>query len=100
MNIFKIPKLGRAKFVIVKDGEDFIFLADGAVEYHEQIIIAADLYKKECLGGGRLNISEEKIRAYDSSFKYGAPPQSLVETMLKEYIGDSPVELVVEMGKW
>jgi len=68
--------------------------------YHRDVIRSIPYLDNTggCLGGGRINITDGKITAYGYSVDFGTPNQEIVESLLKEYIADKPIELVVEMG--
>lgn len=96
MHRVELHKKGRAKFVLLQDGENYLLKSDAGADLHRHIIRQTD-FRGECLGGGRIEINDKKVYAYGKSMDFGVPPQEKVEEMLKEFF-DSDVEIVVEMG--
>jgi len=105
-----MPESGRYKFVLaeINKGNEskYVFVA-GPGEYHADI---ARNFRQELKeqganlryvnGGGRVQISEDKIHAFGYSGSYGKCPQDVVEGLLKEYVSNERpnTELKVEIG--
>lgn len=91
---------GRAKFVLLKDEDkNFILRSDLSVEFHKEIVAKQRQESGKrvtCLGGGRIEISENEIYAYGESMDFGIPNNDLVELILLENSNNKAVK--VEMG--
>lgn len=96
MNKAELHTIGRAKFVLLQNGDDYLLKSSSGAELHRHIIRQTN-FGGHCLGGGRIEIDEKKIYAYGKSLDFGVPPQEKVEEILKEFFGNE-MEIVVEMG--
>ena len=96
----KLHQLGRAKFVLLRDEDkNYILRSDKNVELHKEIVAKhrSEINKKvDCLGGGRIEITEDEIYAYGLSQDFGVPNNDLVQLILLENSNGKSVK--VEMG--
>ncbi len=101
MNTATLHEKGVSKFVLLEDEDGNLILATNRfAEFHNEIVRGESSKTDKalrCLGGGRLEISEDEIYVYGYSVDFGKPPADLVEQILTENANGKTVR--VEIGK-
>jgi hypothetical protein len=96
----KLHAQGIAKFVLLKDEEcNFIIRSDVRAELHKEILAmerGENDKGVQCLGGGRIEINGNNLRAYGYSVDFGMANNDLVELILTEKVKDK--NILCEMG--
>ena len=86
------------KFVVIKDGEDYILRGNAQSKYHYEIVAQTLYDKSKCIGGGRIRFTATKLHAYAFSLDFGVVQNHIVVTLLGDYCRQNNLELVTTMG--
>jgi len=101
MNTANLHERGFSKFVLLSDQDGNLILSTNpSAEFHEEIVRGESRKSDKllrCLGGGRLEISDDEIYTYGYSVDFGKPPADLIEQILTENANGKTVR--VEIGK-
>ena len=98
---FQIHTSGVAKYVLLSDNKSHFLVSDPSAEYHSDIVtkLSNKMGKVlNCLGGGRIEVSANRIRVYGFSQIYGSPPDLIVQRILEENIRDKQIILMIGEG--
>lgn len=101
INLIQLHDYGLAKYVLLQTGDEVMLIADPKSEYHSDIVYqfkSKDGKNLKCLGGGRIDINEERIKVYGYSIAYGLPPVEMVSRILTENIKNKKIEILIGEG--
>lgn len=97
----------RAKFIVVKKDEEYFVYADDKVQWHNEVFESFVRRTKEKgvavpekryfpAGGGKIEVKDGRLKAYDESKGYGRFDVEIVDRLLRPYAASHDLELVIE----
>jgi hypothetical protein len=101
ISVIQLHDYGIAKYVLLQTDNEVMLIADPKSEYHSDIVMqfkSKDGKNLKCLGGGRIDINEERIKVYGYSIAYGLPPVEMVSKILTENLKNKKIEINIGEG--
>ncbi len=111
----ELDKEGKFKYIQIKitskekkDDERIILQGTASCKYHNDIykaftekynITENDKYNYEVLGGGKMEIKDNKIHIHGESSVYGPCDHELTSKMLEKHFGKGKYEITWEKGE-